>query len=92
MREDIEDSRELAGWMAFLEMEPPQAESWNQAAMLALNARRLAGDRRAKLKDFLPTPPRTVESAQGLVAKMRSIFPGAAPGIKGDDDDVDGDD
>lgn len=90
LRENIEDTRELAGWMAYLQLEPPLQESWHQAAMLALNARRIAGDKRAKLKDFLPQPPRPkVESPQGMLDKMRAMFGGKPPppSLQGDDDE-----
>ena len=87
LRENIEDTRELAGWMAYLELEPPGAEHWNMAAMQALNARRIVGDKKAKLKDFLPQPPRKVESADSMAAKMKSLFAKQGLGSEDDDDD-----
>lgn len=88
---EIGDTRELAGWMAYLEMEPPGGEGWHQAAMLALNARRIAGDKKSKLRDFLPQPPKSVESPASMEAKLRAMFGAGprkpAPGIQPDDDD-----
>ena len=84
LRVEVGDSTELAGWMAFLELEPPHAESWQMAAMQSLNARRIAGDKKARLKDFLPQPPAKVESAGGMLQKLRALFPGSVHGIQPD--------
>jgi hypothetical protein len=73
--------------MAYFDLEPPHQEAWHQVAMLALNARRIAGDKKSKLRDFLPAPPPKVESPDDMAKKLRSMFPNAKHGIQGDDDD-----
>lgn len=74
LREEIGDTTELAGWMAYLELEPPHQEHWHMAAMLALNARKIAGDRRAKLKDFLPQKPSAPQTPEELRDKLKALF------------------
>ena len=73
------DSREFAAWLAYLELEPPDAEDWRRTALVCLNARQIAGDKQARLEHFMPrragdVKKTVVQSAEAMRAKLVNAF------------------
>ncbi len=71
--------RELAAWIAYLELEPPEKSSWDRTAMACLVAARIAGDKKATLKSFMPNfdPPQSVDEQRDA---LRAAFMGRESG------------
>lgn len=75
LQAELGGTTELAEWLAFMEQEPPNEELWQMFAMSCLNARKIAGDRRARLEHFLPHRREPELSAEQLAERLEAMLP-----------------
>lgn len=64
---------QLADWMAYFELEPPEKTGWQQSAMICLTAARIAGDKRTNLEDFMPAYAPHEMAPEDMIGKLREL-------------------
>lgn len=69
-------TRELARWMAYFELEPPDKPAWERTAMQCLVTAKMAGDKTSNLGTFMPAYPERVQSQKEQIAAMRAALAG----------------
>lgn len=75
---DLGGVREVASWIAYLQLEPPGKTGWEQAAMQCLVAARIAGDKQAKLSNFMPSFE-VAQSPEEQRDALKAAFMGGKP-------------